>query len=66
MTPLEKRVSEDVSKLSQAIKGLRVEVEAWRTHTGSTGYFLQVAVEDLIRVVDELKTALHGRDHEQP
>lgn len=55
----EQKVTDTLAKLAESIKGLRIEVEAWRTHTGSTGYFLQVAVEDLIKVVNELSKYLH-------
>lgn len=52
------RLSASVNRLAESVKGLRLEVEGWRTHTGSTGYFLLTAVEDLTKAVDELKGAL--------
>ena len=51
-------MNEKLEQLLQSIKGLRLEVEGWRVHTGSTGEFLLNAVEDLIKMVDELKRAL--------
>lgn len=56
---VQEKVSDTLSRLAASITGLRIEVEAWRTHTGSTGYFLQVAVEDLIKVVNELSAYLN-------
>ena len=54
----EKLLPDVLKDLTCSLDGLRVEVEGWRKHTGSTGYFLLVAVEDLIKRVDELKAAL--------
>lgn len=47
-------VANRLKRLTETIAGLRLEVEGWRKHTGSTGYFLQVALEDLIKAVHEL------------
>lgn len=34
------------------------EVRGMRTHTDSSAYFLQIAVEDLLKAVQELKEAV--------
>lgn len=45
---------DELQKLRASVNGLRIEVEGWRNHTGSTGYFLVTAVEDLLKAVDAL------------
>lgn len=44
-----------IDKLCNSVNGLRLEVEGWRTHTGSTGYFLSSSVEKLVTTVTQLK-----------
>lgn len=47
-----------VEKLEHTAAGLILEVKGMRTHTDSTGYFLLIAVEDLLKTVQELKVVL--------
>jgi hypothetical protein len=54
----EEKLAKEVAKLSELVQGLLIEIRGWRTHTGSTGYFLQVAVEDLHKAVDKLEEAV--------
>lgn len=44
-----------VEKLEHTVAGLVLEVKGMRTHTDSTGYFLLIAVEDVLKAVQELK-----------
>ena len=50
----------EVKILSATVKLLNDKVEGWRTHTGSTGYFLQVATEDLTRSVATLQERIEA------
>ena len=54
-TLIEKLINE-IRMVTATVKILNEKVEGWRTHTGSTGYFLQVATEDLTKSVDALLT----------
>jgi hypothetical protein len=47
-----------IEKLEQTVAGLILEVKGMRTHGDSAGYFLQIAVEDLQKTVNELKLAV--------
>lgn len=44
----------EIRTVNATVKILNDKVEGWRTHTGSTGYFLQVATEDLTKSVATL------------
>lgn len=44
-----------IVKLEQSVSGLIIEVKGQRTHADSGGYFVQIAVEDLLKAVQELK-----------
>jgi hypothetical protein len=54
----ELKVRKMIEALSASVAGLRLEVEGWRIHTGSTGYFLLTAIEDVGHRVDELKAMI--------
>ena len=58
----EDKLAKEVKMLAELVRGLLIEVEGWRHHTGSTGYFLQTAVEDLHKAVDKLETAIKTDD----
>lgn len=47
-----------LEKLEQTVAGLILEVKGMRIHSDSAGYFLQIAVEDLQKTVNELKVAV--------
>lgn len=51
-------VSVRVAEMSNVVRGLRMEIEGWRQHTGSTGEFLIVAVENLNKAIRELAIAI--------
>jgi|HubBroStandDraft_6_1064221.scaffolds.fasta_scaffold225558_6 hypothetical protein len=44
-----------VEKLELSVAGLVMEVKGLRTHADSGGYFVQIAAEDLLKAVQELK-----------
>lgn len=44
-----------VEKLEHTAAGILLEVRGGRVHADSSGYFLQVAAEDLLEAVRELK-----------
>jgi hypothetical protein len=46
-----------LTEIDNSIKGLRLEVEGLRMHTGSTGEFILISLEHLTRIVKELKAA---------
>lgn len=50
----------EVRLLNATVKILNDKVEGWRTHTGSTGYFLQTATEDLTKSVSALMVRVEG------
>lgn len=52
--------NDELQKLRASVDGLRLEVEGWRNHTGSTGYFLVTAVEDLLKAVDQLTAHINA------
>lgn len=41
--------------LESSISGLRIEVEGWRMHTGSTGEFILIEIDRLISKFNEFK-----------
>lgn len=47
-----------LEELKSSIKGLSMEVEGWRQHTGSTGEFILVALKDLHAAVNKLQAAI--------
>lgn len=47
-----------LEKFEQTVAGLVIEVKGMRMHSDSAGYFLQIAVEDLQKSVNELKLAV--------
>jgi hypothetical protein len=47
-----------LEKLEQTLTGLLLEVKGMRTHGDSAGYFLQIAVEDVHKTLQELKVAV--------
>lgn len=51
----EDELTKRLSELATSVGGLRVEVEGWRQHTGSTGEFLILAVERLAREIQDLR-----------
>jgi hypothetical protein len=57
----EKVIAHEIERLTDHIKGLRLEVEGWRMHVGSTGYFIQIAIEDLQKAVAELDKLVKTR-----
>lgn len=64
-TPAEQKIVDDerlVNAIFQLViqaKGLRMELELWRKHSGSQGHFLQLAMEKLTKAVSELQEALN-------
>lgn len=59
--PTEAEMIKSVRDLSATVNGMRLEVEGWRQHSSSTGYFLQIAVEDLLKAVNELTVYIEAR-----
>lgn len=47
-----------LEELKNSIKGLSMEVEGWRQHTGSTGEFILVALKDMLAAVVKLEKAI--------
>lgn len=47
-----------LEELKNNIKGLSMEVEGWRQHTGSTGEFILVALKDMLAAVVKLEKAI--------
>lgn len=50
--------SQRLEELKMAIKGLSIEVEGWRQHTGSTGDFILAALRELHVSVNKLQAAI--------
>jgi hypothetical protein len=50
-----KSLPEVLLELESSVKGLRLEVEGWRMHTGSASHFMMVEIDRLIDVLNELK-----------
>jgi hypothetical protein len=53
-----KTLPEVLVELESSVKGLRLEVEGWRMHTGSASHFMMVEIDRLIDVLKELKTLI--------
>jgi hypothetical protein len=47
-----------LEELKNTLKGLSMEVEGWRQHTGSTGTFILDAIHDAVRAVNKLEKAV--------
>jgi len=58
MTGAGDKLAIQLAILTTQAKGLRIELEAWRTHSGSQGHFLQMAIEDLEKAVKELRSCV--------
>ena len=50
-----KTLQQVVADLEASIKGLRMEVEGWRQHTGSASHFMLVEIDRLISELTELR-----------
>lgn len=50
----------ELKTMKATVKLLDEKVEGWRTHVGSTGYFLKVATEDLTKAVASLEKAVES------
>jgi hypothetical protein len=48
-------IAQELKGLEQQIRGLRIEVEHWRMHTGSTGEFVLSALDGVSRALEALK-----------
>jgi hypothetical protein len=53
----DKAVIQVLTEIENSIKGLRLEVEGLRMHTGSTGEFILLSLEHLSNMVKALKSA---------
>lgn len=45
-------------ELESSVKGLRLEVEGWRMHTGSASHFMMIEIDRLITVLQELRVLI--------
>ena len=59
-------LNDRLGQLLASVKVLKTEVEGWRTHAGSTGYFLLIAVEDLTKAVIELANCVKNEPPRVP
>lgn len=50
--------SAKLEEIKNSLKGLSMEVEGWRQHTGSTGEFILVALKDMLNAVNKLQKAI--------
>ena len=58
MTETETLLIAKITEIQYTIKGLMIQIEGWRTHTSSVSDFLLREVEELQRIVTELKDKL--------
>jgi uncharacterized OsmC-like protein len=55
---LAKTLPQVLKEMETSISGLRIEVEGWRRHTGSTGEFILLEIDRLLDKVKELKAVI--------
>lgn len=58
MTDTETLLIDKITEIQHTIRGLMIQVEGWRVHTSSVSDFLLREVEELQRIVGELKVKL--------
>lgn len=51
----ETEILQTIAEVQVTVKGLRLEVEGWRQHVGSSGEFVLVELDRLIGILNELK-----------
>lgn len=54
----EKTLPEVLAEIEVSISGLRLEVEAWRIHTGSASHFMLCEIERLIEMLESIKKTI--------
>jgi hypothetical protein len=47
-----------LKEFESSVGGLRIEVEGWRQHTGSTGEFIMLEIDRLLDKLHRLETAI--------
>jgi hypothetical protein len=50
-----KTLQEVITDLQSSVRGLRLEVESYRIHVGSSSEFMLIEIDRLIQVLMELK-----------
>jgi len=51
-------ILDKITDIQHTVRGLMTEVELWRVHTASTGDFILREIEELLKIVAELKAKL--------
>lgn len=54
----EQDIRAKLEEICNSLKGLSLEVEAWRVHTSGNGEFFLSALRDLLTAVNKLKEAM--------
>jgi hypothetical protein len=58
VTAPQKPIAEAIADVEITLRGLRLEVEGWRQHTGSAEHFMLIEIDRLIGILEEIKRRL--------